>query len=128
MHLVSTSLFTGFNCTAVIDGDIDISNKGPFEVIPNTNIFEKPGGQHTLKFLILSDTGATNSTSSDSLFNCFTPSCIGSRNICVNNYRGKTGAAVNQYRFNFITTQGIKPILIESVEKTHFTETRDWTE
>ena len=98
MRLVSTSLFTGKNRTAVVDGEIDITDKGPFEVIPNTNIFERPGGVHTLKFLILSDTGCTNSTSSDSLFQCFTPSCIGSQNITVNSYGGKTGAAVNQYQ------------------------------
>ena len=89
MRLVSTSLFTGKNRTAVVDGEIDISKRGPFEIIPYTNIFERPNGVHTLKFLILSDTGCTNSTSSDSIFKCFTPSMIGSRNIIVNNYGGK---------------------------------------
>ena len=89
MRLVSTSLFTGKNRAAVVDGEIDISKRGPFEIIPNSNIFKRPGGRHTLKSFILSDTGCTNSTSSDSHFKCFTPSCIGTRNITVNNYGGK---------------------------------------
>ena len=129
MPLVSTNLYSGKNRTAVIDGHINITNRGPLEAIPNTEIFERPGVVHTLKFLILSDTGCTNSTNSDSLFQYFTPwpSCIGSRNITVNNFGGKTGAAVNLYKFNSLTQQGKKPIIIESVEKTHFSETRDWT-
>ena len=98
------------------------------EIIPHTNIFERPNGVHTLKFLILSDTGCTNTTFSDRLFKCFTPSMIGSRNIVVNNYAGKTGAGVNQYRFNFLTDQGRKPIMTESVEKENFSETRYWTQ
>ena len=52
---------------------------------------------------------------------------IGSRNIVVNNYAGKTGAGVNPYRFNFLTDHGRKPIIIESVEKEHFSEKQDWT-
>ena len=47
---------------------------------------------------------------------------IGSRNIVENNYAGKTGAGVNPYRFNFLPDQGRKPIIIESVEKEHFSE------
>ena len=53
---------------------------------------------------------------------------IGSRNIVVNNYAGKTGAGVNQYQFNFLTDQGRKPIMTESVEKESFSETRYWTQ
>ena len=53
---------------------------------------------------------------------------IGSRNIIVNNYAGRTGAGVNQYCFNFITANGIKPIITESVEKPHFSQSKDWTQ
>ena len=34
IYLVSTSLFTGKNRTAVVQGEIDISKRGPFKMIP----------------------------------------------------------------------------------------------
>ena len=78
MRLVSTNLYNGKNPTAIIQGEIDITRRGPFQIIPHTDILRKPNGKHSLKFMILSDTGATNTTSSDNLFRCFTPTMIGS--------------------------------------------------
>ena len=128
MRLVSTNLYNGKNRSAIIEGEIDISKRGPFQIIPHTDILKKPEGKHSLKFLILSDTGATNTTSSDNLLQCFTPTMIGSRNIIVNNYAGRTGAGVNQYCFKFLTANGTKPIITESVQKPHFSQSKDWTQ
>ena len=99
MKMVSTSLFSGKNRAAVIDASLDVTNRGPYQTIPDTEILQRPGGTHVLKLLILSDTGCTNSVRSDSLFECFTPSLIGSRNINVTNFGGTTNVGADQYKF-----------------------------
>ena len=40
MRLVSTNLYTGKNRSAIIEGEIDISKRGPFQIIPHTDILK----------------------------------------------------------------------------------------
>ena len=53
--------------------------------------------------------------------------CIGSHSINVTNFSSTTNVGANQYRFNFLTQERNKPINIESVNKPHFSYTKDWT-
>ena len=42
MKLVSTNLYNGKNRSAIIEGEIDISKRGPYQIIPHTDILKKP--------------------------------------------------------------------------------------
>ena len=52
MQWVSTGIFSHKNRTNTLEASINITNKTPYDYIPDTQILEA-GGLHTLKFTIL---------------------------------------------------------------------------
>ena len=121
MRWVSSGLFSNKNRTNTLEASINITNKTPFEYIPDAEILNN-GGLHTLKFTILSDNGCTFSVASDSILKGFTPSIIDSKNMNVVNLTGTSEIAVNKYRHEFMTDNGSRFAAIDSIDKEYFSQ------
>ena len=124
---MSIGLFTHKNRTNTLEASINITNKTPFEYIPDTEILNA-GGLHTLRFTILSDNGCTYSVASDSILKCFTPNLIDSRHMNVVNFTEVSEIATNKYRHEFTTENGSRFAAIDSIDKEYFSLSTDWTQ
>ena len=88
MRWVSIGLFTHKNRTTTLEASINITNKTPFEYIPDTDILNA-GGLHTV--------------ASDIMLKLFTSSSINSRCMSTVSISGTPEIALNKNRLLFMT-------------------------